>query len=328
MKFRTEAEVAQSPFKICYSDKVFCIGSCFAERMEQKLHVQKFSTLLNPFGILFQPFAIANCIESVIEKTYFRESDLVLQDGIYHSLQHHGDFSDTEAQQAIEKINQKIDEAHLFLKEADVLLITFGTAIVFEHKASGVVVGNCHRIPQSEFLKRILTVEEVVARMETTLQHTLRFNKKLKFIFSVSPVRYLSFGMHENQLAKATLLLAIDALQKKFDEAYYFPAYEIVMDDLRDYRFMNEDLIHPNEQATEYVWDKFCGAFFSTQTMQLLKSVEEVVAASNHRPRFQNTIAHQKFLDACYSKTLQLQAVLPHANWSRELEIFAGKNNS
>ncbi len=328
MKFRTEAEVLQLPVEINYGDKIFCVGSCFAERVEQKLHTHKFNTLLNPFGILFQPLAIANCIESVIEKKYFKKDDLILHEELYHSLHHHSDFSNTDAQQATEKINRAIDAAHSFLSESNVALITFGTAIVFEHKATKQTVGNCHKIPQSEFLKRFLSVEEIVERFEKTMQLMLHFNEKIKFVFSVSPVRYLSFGMHENQLAKATLLLAIDMLQKKFPGAFYFPAYEIVMDDLRDYRFMNEDLIHPNEQATAYIWGKFCAAFFSKNTKQLLSEVEEIVNAANHRPRFQNTVAHKKFLENYLAKTLAMQAQLPQTDWNRELEIFRNKNNS
>jgi len=328
MKFRTEAAISQSPFEINYGDKVFCIGSCFAERMEHKLSARKFNTLLNPFGILFQPLAIANCIESIIEKKHFKQDDLILHEELYHSLHHHSDYSNTDAQQAIEKINCEIDVAHSFLKETNVALITFGTAMVFEHKASKQIVGNCHRIPQSEFSKLLLSVEEIVERFEKTMQQMLRFNKKIKFVFSVSPVRYLSLGMHENQLAKATLLLAIDALQKKFPDAFYFPAYEIVMDDLRDYRFVSEDLIHPNEQATSYIWDKFCATFFSNNTRQLLKEVEEIVNAAAHRPRFQNTNAHEKFLTTYLAKTLSLKDKLPQAEWTRELEIFQGKNNS
>jgi hypothetical protein len=328
MKFRTEAAIAQSPFEIAYDDKIFCIGSCFAERMEQQLQKHKFYTLLNPFGILFQPLAIANCIESVIEKKYFEQNDLILYEELFHSLHHHSDFSNTDAQQAIEKINRETDTAHSFLKETNVALITFGTAIVFEHKATNQIVGNCHRIPQSEFSKRMLSVEEIVERFEKTMQQMFRFNENIKFVFSVSPVRYLSFGMHENQLAKATLLLAIDALQKKFPNAFYFPAYEIVMDDLRDYRFVNEDLIHPNEQATQYIWDKFCATFFSTNTKQLLSEVEEIVNAAKHRPRFQNTDAHKNFLQTYLAKTLALKNKLPQIDWNIELEIFQAKNNS
>ena len=326
MKFRTEAAISPSPFEIRYGDKIFCIGSCFAERMEQKLQTHKFNTLLNPFGILFQPLAIANCMDSVIENKYFKQNDLILHEELYHSLHHHSDFSNIDAKLAVEKINHEIDAAHSFLKEADVALITFGTAIVFEHKASKQIVGNCHRIPQSEFGKRLLTVQEIVERFEKTMQQMLGFNEKIKFVFSVSPVRYLSFGMHENQLAKATLLLAIDALQKKFPEAFYFPAFEIVMDDLRDYRFMNEDLIHPNEQATAYIWDKFCTTFFSNNTQQSLKEVEEIVNAAKHRPRFQNTEAHEKFLKTYLAKTNALKDKMPQTNWSKELLYFQLKN--
>ncbi len=323
MKFRTELHVPKAAFQIGSSHKILCIGSCFAERMEAKLRERKFQTLLNPFGILFQPLALADCLQHIIAKKHFSVHDLVEHEGAFHSLSHHSDFSHPNPQAALAAINHAIDEAHEFVKSADVLLLTFGTAMAFEHNATGKPVGNCHRIPQQAFTKQLLKVEAIVAALSATLQKLSALNPSLNIVFSVSPVRYLSFGFHENQLAKATLLLAVHELQQQFPQTHYFPAYELMMDDLRDYRFMNEDLIHPNPQATDYVWEKFCAAFFDENTLKQLKETEEILAAFHHRPRLVNTDAHQKFLANFYSKTKALQAQMPHADWSEELKYFS-----
>lgn len=326
MKFRTEVSVAVSPFSITHNHKTLCLGSCFAERMENKLRERKFQTLLNPFGILFQPLAIANCLQHIISKQHFQPVDLLEHDGLFHSLSHHSDFSHPNKTVALASINQAIDEAHSFLKSADVLLLTFGTAIAFEHRPTGKLVGNCHRIPQQEFTKQLLTVEEIVAGIADTMKQLLHVNPNIRIVLSVSPVRYFSFGIHENQLGKATLLLAVHQLQQKFPDAIYFPAYEIVMDDLRDYRFMKADLIHPNEQATDYIWEKFVQTFFDETTRQLIQEIEAISASLHHQPRVVHTEAHQKFLDAHLKKTQALQARLPHVDWSTELAYFGAKN--
>jgi hypothetical protein len=328
MKFRTEVAVEPALFPISHKQPIACIGSCFAENIADKLAYSKFKTLVNPFGILFHPLAVSTCIDRVIQQKYYTPADLILHDGIYHSPDHHSDFSHTDAAVCIEQINASIDEAHSFLQQAEVLIITLGSAVVFEYLPQQKIVANCHKIPNNKFKRSILSVGNIVSCLAATMRGLKAFNPRLRIIATVSPVRYLSHGFHNNQLSKATLLLALDALQQTDDSMRYFPAYEIMIDDLRDYRFVAEDMAHPNQLAIDYIWEKFSVAYFDAGTLSLLKELQDISAACHHRPRNANTDAHRTFLATNAAKVLRLKEKHPYLPLDAELAYFEGKSKN
>ncbi len=328
MKFRTELPVEPALFSISHKQSIACIGSCFAENMAAKLQHSKFKTLVNPFGILFHPLAVATCISRVIQQKYYTPYDLILHDGLYHSPDHHSDFSNTDEATCLQQINTSIDEAHAFLKQADVLILTLGSAVVFEYMPQQRIVANCHKIPNNQFHRSILSVGNIVSSMSAAIAELKAFNPGIRIIATVSPVRYLSHGFHNNQLSKATLLLALDALQQSDDSIHYFPAYEIMIDELRDYRFAAEDMIHPNQQAIDYIWQKFGETYFAPATHTLLKELGDIISAAAHRPRNAASEAHTKFLHANTDKVAHLLQQHPYLNFDSELAYFEGKSKS
>ena len=258
----TSVNVDPMPMRVDFSTGIVSLGSCFANEIGQRLQESGFHTELNPFGTLYNPASMAEALERLMEEREITEDDLVEHEGLWHSWHHHGSFSRPTAAETLTACNSRLHEAHQALCEAKLLMLTFGTAWVFEHEDR--VVANCHKLPNTMFKRRRMTIEEVVARWQPVLQRLYAFNPSLTVLFSVSPIRHLGDGAHSNQLSKSTLLLAIDQLVSIFNSQSsisYFPAYEIVLDELRDYRFYGPDMAHPSELAVEVVWEKFqCAA--------------------------------------------------------------------
>ena len=304
--FRTVVKPASPAFQISHRDKLISIGSCFSENIGKKFLERKFSICINPFGQQYNPYSIANSIERLLSGKPYTETDLVYHDELYHSYDHHGSFSRSTKEETLEVINTNLKEASYALKNATVLFLTFGTAHVFSLN-KGQIVSNCHKLSGNNFTKRLLTPNEIVDALSSALMKLKTVNSKLKTVLTISPVRYFAFGHYENSVSKAHLFTALHALQNQFSDLYYFPAYELVMDDLRDYRFFSEDMLHPNYQATDYVWQSFADTFFSKATAGLIKEVEEIIAAAKHRPRNAMSEAHKKFIEKYLRKAEELQ---------------------
>lgn len=300
MLFRTEFSLPKSTFNIAHNSSVFMMGSCFSEHIGAKLSERKFKVLSNPYGILFNPASIARALHDIIDKSVYKVSDLVENNGIFHSLSHHGRFSGIDAQSVLNQINNDIATAHNFLKTAEVIFITYGTAWAYSYNVDsdmkGSVVGNCHKLPASNFTKQLLDVETIVNDFKQLTEKLRNFNENAQIVFTLSPVRHLRDGFEENQISKSVLRLAIHNLVESLDKTSYFPAYELIIDDLRDYRFFEEDMVHPNKQAVNYVWEKFAASFFDESTIAIIKKIEQFTAAINHRPQFPESEAHQKFI--------------------------------
>jgi lysophospholipase L1-like esterase len=294
LSFRTEFSPHPSPFKISHSSKLMLVGSCFSENIGKYLSVAKFQVLSNPYGILFNPVSLANSLEEIIEAKEYFETDLIEHNGLYHSMQHHSCFSGVNKTEVLAQINQSIAQAHDFLKQTDVLFLTFGTAWVYNYNEQ--TAGNCHKLPGHLFEKKMLSVTEVEKCTNQVLEKLKSFNPKLQIVLTLSPVRHLKDGFEENQVSKSILRTAIYQLKQHADFVHYFPAYELIMDDLRDYRFFADDMVHPSEQAVKYVWDKFSTTYFNEQTIFTLKKVEHLTAQLNHRAHFPESEAHQNFL--------------------------------
>jgi hypothetical protein len=297
MQFRTEIPISKAPTEITYKDRVILMGSCFAENIGNCLVFNKFNVDVNPFGVLYNPYSIAKSVRRLITGEMFSASDLIFHNGLWSSFAHHGSFSDASQTVCLDKINQRLANSSVMLKNADYLIITFGTAWVYEQKETNEIVANCHKFPEKNFIRRRLSVNEIVNTFISLLSDVQEVSPKIKFVFTVSPIRHWKDGAHENQISKSTLLLAINELQERVASIQYFSAYEIVIDELRDYRFYNEDMIHPNNTAIQYIWEKFSQSYFSTQTLQLQSEIQQINKAEAHRPFNPETKEHKLFLE-------------------------------
>lgn len=322
MNLRTTFPVTPSDRKINYGTPVIFAGSCFASEIGEKMASAGMQVLINPSGTLFNPASVASAIDIIVEKKSFTSEDLFLHDGLYHSFYHYTDFSSHDSVKALEKINLSVSKAHGFLRKAEFLFITFGTARIFRLKETGMIVSNCHKLPASMFTTRLLTVEEIHELWVDLLGRLAGFNKNLKVIFTLSPIRYLNNGVHDNQISKAILLLSIEKLLEHPSSPGYFPVYELLMDDLRDYRFYAGDMVHPSETAIEYIFDAFTSAFFSRETLQIYKEAVEIEKAMNHR--FISPVAEQvrRFADTMLRKISLLEKRVPGIDLGAQKKYF------
>lgn len=322
MNFRTEIQAKPASFTINHGTQLMLLGSCFATNIGQQLERHRFPVMINPFGVLYNPLSIAQTLQVLINNEQCKPSDLVEHDGLWHSWLHHGSFSRESEDACLQACNDACGDAAQWLRRTNVLIITFGTARVYRETTSGRVVANCHKIPAKRFTNERLTVEEICGVWHDLIPQLLQINPSLQIVFTLSPIRHWKDGAHDNQLSKASLLLAIDALQQAFKSISYFPAYELLMDDLRDYRFYESDMLHPNQTAIQYVWQQFTSMFFAESTKQLLKQITEVIQAVAHRPLHGNTQQYKSFLEASLKKIecLELQnSGLSFANEKEEL---------
>ena len=328
MKFHFEFDIKKLEPSINHQHKLFLIGSCFTENIGEKFKQHKFSVLENPNGILFNPVSVAEALINIIQHKQYTTTDLFELNETWHSWQHHSRYSGTTAQNAINKINNSINTAHEYLKQADYLFITLGSAWVYTltdkatNAKAGTVAANNHKAPADWFDKRLMNPAQVEAVLGTMLDQLGGFNKNIKVIFTISPVRHLREGVINNNRSKAVLIQAVHGLIEKLSKLYYFPAYELVIDDLRDYRFYAEDLVHPNYAATEYVWSKLTDACINNQTKELMKHIAEINIAYKHKPFNPLTQQHKNFLNTYFEKTKHLQEKYPHINFEEEINYF------
>ena len=273
MKGRTEIEIPKSRWQIESDDHILLVGSCFTDSIGQKMQAHGLRATTNPTGVLYNPLSIVQSLNGDMRV------ELVEHEGLYHSMSHHSSFSGTDSEQVLRRCLQSQAELHQALAEADVVFVTFGTAYVYFR--DGQVVANCHKLPESEFVRRRLSVQEIL----TAWRPLIRTMPDKHWVFTVSPIRHQRDGMHQNQLSKATLLLAIEQLQQAFPEQVtYFPAYEIVLDELRDYRFYADDLVHPSAAAVDYIWQRLCDTFVSPETGAKMQANYKQWLRSQHRP--------------------------------------------
>ncbi len=312
MKFRTEINPKHFPEPVKHSDKILTFGSCFADNIADKLLYYKFRVLKNPFGVLYNPVSVANSLYMVFWNKEFTENDLIFHAGEYHSFYHHSDFSHHDKNICLERINRKLAETRKFIEESDLAILTFGTAYVYKHKEKDIIVSNCHKIPANQFERFRLTIKETVKGIARAVKFLKTLNENIKIVLTVSPVRHWKDGAVENQRSKATLLLAVEEILFECKDVFYFPSYEILMDDLRDYRFYANDLVHPNSIAIEYIWEKFSDAAFDDKTRELLRRIDKIQRGLNHKPRNPNSEEHLKFIDSLQKQIEELIAEYPY----------------
>lgn len=319
--------------KINHREKLMLVGSCFTENMGAKFKQHKFDVLENPNGILFNPVSITKSICSYINNKQYTAADLFYQNECWNSWEHHSRFSHPDQQECLNAINQSQKAAHEFLKHADWLLLTLGSAFAYTlnedtpvkegcNVAEAYVVANCHKVPTDKFNKQLLKPAEIVDAMEEMLTAVKSVNPAIKIIFTVSPVRHLREGFVENNRSKAALIQAVHELIERGANHFYFPAYELVIDDLRDYRFYAEDMVHPNYAATNYVWEKLVTTCIDEATQQLMEEINTINAARSHKPFNPTSQQHKKFLQTNLEKVNRLSTRYPYINLEEEKLYF------
>jgi hypothetical protein len=328
MKFRTEFDIKKLEQSITHQSKLMLVGSCFTENIGEKLRKHKFEVYENPNGILFNPVSVSEAIINVIESKEYTTEDLFNYNEGWHSWQHHSRFSGITAEDALKKINDTTKQANDFLKKADYILITLGSAWIYTltdkalNAKVGTVAANNHKAPADWFDKRLLRVDQAILVLATMLDRLGAFNPDIKIIFTISPVRHLREGAINNNRSKAVLIQAVHDLLDRLGKLYYFPAYELVIDDLRDYRFFAEDLVHPNYYATQYVWEKFVESCISEESKKLMQEIAEINNAYHHKPFNATSNQHKTFLKNYYNKAQQLREQHKYLDFSKELYYF------
>lgn len=313
MKFRTEVQIPVSDTALEIDDRVFSIGSCFASEISDLLKTGQIQTLNNPFGTIFNPFSINQAVKRLYHSEFYDEDDLIKFNEEVISLDHHSKFNSRFVHQTLEKINAEIELGNRFLQETNWVIITYGTSFVYEFMPKKKLVANCHKIPGKYFEKRLLThleITDAVYETVTLLKDICKEN--VQILFTVSPVRHTKDGMIENTLSKSKLIAAIHEILPQFENCHYLPVYEILMDDLRDYRFYKEDLIHPNRQAIQYIWEKFGNAYFSDETMDFVEENFKIAKALEHKPGDEKSPKHQEFLSTIEKRIAAQQTKVKH----------------
>ena len=327
LKFKLTLASKRAENSMGYRDNLFLIGSCFSENMGAKLNTHLFKVFENPHGVLFNPISVAKSLSDCIQNKQYVEADLFQLNEVWNSWNHHSRYSGITPKDAVEKINNSITKAHSFLKTADHIVITLGSAWVYQLNsqstfAAGQVVANNHKAPAAWFDKALMKPDALVLLLNKMVQDLLRFNPHLQIIFTISPVRHLREGLVENNRSKAVLIQAVHEIVETSKQTAYFPSYEYVIDDLRDYRFYAEDLVHPNYAASNYVWEKWVETYMNEETQGIMKQVAELQLAMQHKPFFAGSTQHKEFLQNCIVKSERLLSLYPYLSLHNQVQFF------
>lgn len=324
MKLQTVVDIPPPQRHLSHESSLLFIGSCFAENIGNLLFDYKFATVINPCGIAYNPASVANCIAFITGKRQLKDKDLLFHNGLWHSLHHHGRFSHQTQAVLKENSRQELALAQKQLRTASHIFLTLGTAWVFKDKATKQIVNNCHKLPAKDFDRFRLGVQDSVNCLQTAIENIRACNASAEIIFTVSPVRHLKDGLHENQLSKASLLLTIAQLEETNQSVSYFPAYEIAMDELRDYRFYGEDLSHLNKLGIQYIWERFANSYIAEQSQKLFPALQKLQKALNHKARSTDSTEHQNFLTKTMFQIEELEKLLPFVDFSIEKKQLQG----
>ncbi|MDP4151066.1 MAG: GSCFA domain-containing protein [Bacteroidota bacterium] len=323
MEFQLPIRIDSPTPLISYRDKILLTGSCFTEHIGNTLQELKFDILQNPHGILFDPASVASSLASYIDNRQYGPGDLVHLNELWQSWQHHGVFSHIDKDACLARINESQSRAHAFLKNAKWLIVTLGSAFSYRLTETDLPVANCHRAPAQSFRKHLMSIDEIIEALDSCFSRLFRFNPGIQVILTVSPVRHIRDGVIENNCSKARLIEAVHHLVAAYGAIRYFPAYELVIDVLRDYRFYDIDMVHPNYQATTFVLEKFAQHVIDEPSRGLMDEVRKIVIARKHRPLQPSTLAHKRFLQEQELRTRELGAKFPFLDLAAELEYFS-----
>lgn len=318
----TNVEVTDFHPKIQYRDPLFMAGSCFTEHINDKLDRYKYDVLSNPFGILYNPVSLATSFDRIVRLAYYHPDELIMHDGLYHSMDHHGAFSGKNKEEVLDKINKSVQLAYTHLQRSKVVCISPGTSKVYRYKETAAIVGNCHKILQSAFTYESLSLQQCIDAFEKTIASVRQLAPEARIIWTVSPVRHTRDGLIENQRSKSTLILGIAEVMRTHRESNYFPAYEIMMDQLRDYRYYARDLRHPSPLAIDIIWDIFCDAYLDPQDRAYHAPIEKIKRAMEHRYLHDDPEAIRSFAQGQLKNIDQIAGQLPNLNWQKERQHF------
>ncbi len=324
MNFFTPVEIEKSSFSIDYTSKLVFIGSCFAENISKYFENAKFQCLVNPSGILYNPLSISMMIENVLSGRRYSDKDFFFDGTLYNSYDFHGRFSDSDLQKAVIKANDSMEKAYVFFKTADVVFITLGTAFVYFLKENGLPVANCHKQLSEKFLRRLISVSEVENALKNIVENLQNINKSIQIVFTISPLRHFRDGAHNNNLSKSTLHLGTNFVIKNYEFVHYFPSYEIVMDELRDYRFYEKDMVHLSETSEEYIWQKIKQTYFSDKVSLQVERVEKFMKSVGHRIENPFSLASKAFFEKNIFTAKRLESEIQGLNLEKEKEYFCG----
>jgi len=311
MKFQTTIPIKKSDFLIDYSSKLVSLGSCFADNMGDKFDYFKFQNTTNPFGIIFNPISLEKIILRSLHKKYFTEKDIFFHNEAWHCYEVHSELSNPNKTEFLTTLNQLIDITNGHLEKVTYCLITLGTSWVYKHIESDAIVANCHKVSQKQFVKELLSVADIEASLKRIVSEIQVVNSNCKFIYTISPVRHSKDGFVENNVSKSHLITALYQFLTNATSSIYFPSYEIMMDELRDYRFYAEDMLHPNQTAIDYIWMKFSENYINETEFETMQHVSEIQKALNHRPFNPNSESHLKFKDNLKQKINAIVAKYP-----------------
>lgn len=316
MQFRTPIPIPKSDYPIDYQSKVVSLGSCFAENMAEQFHYFKFQNSCNPFGIIFNPVSLEKIIKRGVEKDYFTEKDIFFHNDLWHCYEVHSELSHPDKDLFLTQLNALVVAFYLQISEASHVIITYGTAWVYRHIDSAKIVANCHKVPQKQFVKELLSAATIEKSIQNSIGFIQNINPDCRFIFTVSPVRHIKDGFAENTLSKSHLISAIhqvleDSAICNLKSAIYFPSYEIMMDELRDYRFYAEDMLHPNTVAVDYIWQRFKETSISETAFAVMEEVGTIQKSLAHKPFNPNSESHLKFQSKLREKITKLESQYP-----------------
>ena len=322
--FRTTFNINPMAFPIGVDAKIYATGSCFAENIAQKITDLRLPIVCNPFGIIFNPLSIAKSLDYHLQNHTFQQEELFLSEDLFRHFDVHSRLAHPDATQALNLINTTNRVGAEQLKQATHLIVTFGTAYVYEHTSTKQIVANNHKLPPALFSKKLLSVEQIVTCWETLLKNILSINPNLIVVFTISPVRHWRDGVVENNVSKSILIQSVYQLTNNISQRFYFPAYELMMDDLRDYRFYNNDMLHPNAIAIDYIWNSFLETC-TDSVLQLCKAeLEPLIIAAQHKSVFPDTATHQKFKAGMLAKVQQFKTKWPTIPVDDLLQYFGG----
>jgi len=324
MELRTTFKIEPSESGITYNDPVMFIGSCFAASIGRQFELGHMPVMINPAGTVYNPVSVCNTLDSITSRKNYSADDIYNHEGTWISFDHYTDFSSGDPDEILKKINQKSAEALRFISSAKFLFVTFGTARVYRWLQSGRIVSNCHKIPASGFVHELLTVEDITVLWSNQLDKLKSLFPDLLVVFTISPVRHLKDGVHGNQVSKSVLFLAVEKLLEHPSMPEYFPAYELVMDDLRDYRFYDDDMLHVSGLTVDYIWEAFCGCYFNKATVGLWKEVARISKAVSHSIQTDNKDQIRKFAESIISRIDLFTEKNPFVNLEKEKKYFIG----
>ena len=319
--FRLEFDPKPFDKKIQIGQQIMLMGSCFTEHIHQRLEAYKFACLQNPHGILFNPISIFTSLHHYFNETTIESDDIFEGQGIWRHWSFHSSLSSADKNTTLSSMNAAIKQGSTFIKKADWLILTLGSAFVYYHK-NQIPVSNCHKVPITEFVKKLITPEAIISAFEQVYQKIQLVNPNLKLILTISPVRHLRDGFIENNRSKAVLIHAVDQICNNYDDVLYFPSYELIIDDLRDYRFYAEDMVHPNYLATKYVWSKFAQTAFEGSTREVLKELDEINSAYQHKVLHPDSSEYEKFRLKFRNKISDLLDRFPNLDLQKEFLHF------